>query len=94
MSDELTTDIEKSVTHIRKNSRLRGEYMRELSILMDAKLEGYNEGIEQGIEQGIEMERANTKRAQRKADVAQKRADAAEERIKELEALLEKSKQQ
>lgn len=88
VSDDLTTDIEKSVTHIRKNSRLRGEYMREISILMDAKLEGYNEGIEQGIKQGIEQ---GKKMELAKLERAEKRAKEAENRIKELEALLEKN---
>lgn len=88
VSDDLTNEIEASVKRLGRSNRLRGEYMREISILMDAKLEGYNKGMEEGIEKGINLERANTKRAQKQADDANKRADAAEARIKELEALL------
>ena len=80
VSGKLTERIEDAVCKARKNEKWRSAYMKERTVLMDAR--------EEGREEGREEERLNTEVERERADNERKRADAAEARVRELEALL------
>ena len=54
MNGSLTKKIDKMIGKARKNEEWRSAYMKERTLIMDAREEGREEGIEQGIEQSIE----------------------------------------
>ena len=75
---DLTRRIDTAVEKGRKNEMWRSEYMKEMTIIMDAR------------EEGREEERRNTEKEYKRAEKERKRAETAERRVAELEALLAK----
>ncbi len=51
----LTKQLAKAVSDARKREEWRSAYMKEISLLIDAREEGIAQGIERGIAQGIEQ---------------------------------------
>ena len=77
------------VKKARFNIEMRSDYMKELTLAMDLRDEGREEGIEIGREEGIEIgreeERANTEKANRRADAAEAENAILLERLRILE---------
>lgn len=70
-SNELTERIDGAVAAARMNEEWRSAYMKEITVLMDAREEGREEGRKEGREEGRQEE-------QKKTEAERKRADEAE----------------
>ena len=80
-NDEFTDMLDGLVKKARFNEEMRSDYMKELTLAMDLR----DEGREEGIEIGREEERANTEKANRRADAAEAENAILLERLRVLE---------
>ena len=78
-SNELTRKLDGAVERARKVEEWRSAYMKEITLLIDAREEGIAQGIERGIELGVKKEQANTEAERLRAD----KAEALVEKYKE-----------